>query len=351
MIRIPDLHQNKNTEPDNETNVYYNVRIDENNSNQKGSNGVPIASFKENRVEPILEDPSEYVLAIERFKVPAFDIPILLWEDNKYDVTLKFGATSITKILQFIPNSNVPDLYGDSIWNYQELLDSLNQALEDAYTDLKLAEPLAPPTEAPFVTYEASSQLFIFNAEQLYDVNGPPTIEVEFNADLAGLFSFRFFNQVQPYPSQFKIIIKNNYNNSTTINGKPYYSTYQQFITLSLWNSLASIVFETDTIPVSQELQPGQTNITRRIVTDFEPLESPNNREAFQFYPQGPLRYYDLESKYPLTSIDIRVSWLDRTGKSYPIYISSDNIVTVKILFRKRAEIIREINEREHSSE
>lgn len=336
MIRIPNLLEGKSQEPDRENNIYYNVRIDAQTSNETGANGLPAASFRENRVEPIIENPEHYELAVERFKVPGSTIPIFLWKENLYEVQMEFDGVVITNVLQFIPNGL--DLYGDAIWNYQEFLDSLNNSLTQAFIDMKAAKPLAPPTEAPFFTYDAPTKLFLFNAEKLYDDNGAvATIEIFFNTALSQLFSFQYFYESNL--DRVKLIPKDNGNNSAIINAKAYFSTPQEYTTLSLWNDLAQIVFDTDTIPVEQELQPGQTNVTQRIVTDFEPIETLNDRTSFQFFPQGPLRYYDLKSKYPMRSIDVKIRWVNKLGQTFPIYLDNDNAATVKLLFRKKQAV------------
>jgi hypothetical protein len=313
-----------------EDNIYYNIRI------TSETNGE-LAQYSENRVSPIIQEPSKYKLAVERFRIPAVNIPIMRWKPDFFKVTMSYAGTDITETLQFIPNSTDPDFYGDAIWNYQEFIDIVNKALSDAFTTIKGIHAGAPPTEAPFLTYEADTQLFTFNAEQLYDTTGPATINIYFNPELYLLFpSFPTFADHTGSPEkEYQIIVKNNFNNSTTINAKAYYSTKQEYTTLFLFNDLVSIAFETDSIPVTNEKEGDQRNVVKRLITDFEPLEDINNRQAFQYFPQGPLRYYDMNSVYPLSRIDLRVRWVDKNNESYPIYINKNEALTVKILFKK----------------
>ncbi len=316
--------------------VYYNIRI----SNDTGGNFSIPAVYSENRTDVILDNPNDYEVAVERFRIPGIDIPIMYWKDNKWSITLSYDGLDVTEFLQYIPTS-FPVFGSRDIWNYQEFLDSTNQALQTAYTALKTAKPGAPPTEAPFFTYDAPSQLITLNAEQTYDTtSGTPTIEFYMNQPLFVLFSaFENFNvqSLGDPQKSHRMTIKNNYNNTTTIGGKPYYSTKQSYSTLFLFNDLVSIVFETDTIPVNPEKQPAQTNVTQRIITDFEPLSSINDRTAFQYYPQGPLRYYDLKSDYPMKSIDIKVYWKDKDNVQHPVYVPADDTLSVKLLFRKKS--------------
>jgi hypothetical protein len=217
----------------------------------------------------------------------------------------------------------------------------LNTAFLNCFNDMKIAHPASPPTEAPFVTFDPETELFILNAEQLYneDVAGVPTIELWFNFALGSLFvAFQqFYDNIDQYKSG-RLIVKNNYNNQATINGKAYFSTKAEYSTLYLWNSLKSIVFQTNSIPVVPENNSGQTNQTQQILTDFQPLAAVNNRTAFQFYPQGALRWYDLNSNYPLKNIDMRVYWTDNYDKLYPIYIFQNEALTIKLQFRRKVK-------------
>lgn len=314
-------------------NVYYNVRISGSETNK--------AVFNETRVQPILDDPSKYEMAVERFYVPAIEIPIMIFRDGLWKVTLSYGGNDFTQDVVWIPNSQEPDFYGKSVWNYQEMLDMVNKAFSDAFTALKTVHSGAPPTEAPFITYEAETNLFIFNAEQLYDpvVAGAPTIEIFFNIRLFSLFnSFQNFESEELEPKAHRVIVKNNGNNKTNINFLNYYSTYGEWVTATNWNDLQSIVFKSSSIPVVPELEQARQNLTQQVITDFEPIQDINNRTAFQYYLQGPRRWYDLFSTQPMYNMNIYVEWKDRDGNYYPIYLADTETLTVKILFRRKYE-------------
>lgn len=312
-------------------NIYYNVRI-----TSETSGGL--ASFNETRSQPILDNPSNYEMAVERFYVPALNIPIMVFRDNYYFVGMKYGGNDYSTAIEFIPNSENPEPFGNVIFNYQEMLNAVNVKLVELFNDVKGDFPAAPPTEAPFITYEAESQLFTFHAERLYNetVAGMATIEIFFNTKLFRLFnSFQDFEQEEQEPFAHQILVKNNGNNETTLNSKPYYSTLGQWVTLYGWNDLQSIIFQTSSIPVVPEFNQSQTNETQQIITDFEPLPSVNNRSAFQFYPQGPLRWYSLKSNAPLYTLNLNVMWKSIDGTMRNIVIDDSEILTCKILFRR----------------
>ena len=324
-------------------NVYYNIRIV-----KKLQDRFTPAVYSVNRVSPIIDVPNDYELAVVRFSIPASNIPIMVWGNSPYDsktnpsskvdklsITLSYDGLDVTEILQFIPNTIGNDIYGNTIWNYQEFIDIINVALDNAFTTLKTAKPLAPPTEAPYMTFNAQSELCSLYAQQLYDTT-TTTILIYFNNPLYQFFpSFQAFGLDPSLPKAYQILVKDNKNN-TPISPVGYYVMLQEYTTLSLWNDFTTIVFETDTLPVEPEFQPSQNDTTRRIITDFEPLADINNRQAFQYFGSGWKRYYDLKSAYPLSSVDIKVYWEDRDGKLYPVYLGVDEALTMKILFRRK---------------
>ena len=110
----------------------------------------------------------------------------------------------------------------------------------------------------------------------------------------------------------------------------------QEFSTLFLWTDLFNILFETSSIPVSTENLSSQTNKTRRIMTDFEPLQDISNRSAIQYYPQGPIRYYDLESNQPLRRIDLNILLSNKEGEIFPLRLNSTDELSVKLEFRRK---------------
>jgi hypothetical protein len=343
---------------DDTNNVYYNIRIvNRGDPSAVGQSQFSQAVYNVNRTSAILENPNDYELAVVRFSLPASNIPIMVWGDQPYDkktnpsskvdkyvISMSFDGADVSKVLNFIPNSSGNDFYGDTIWNYQEIIDIINVAFLECFNDLKVLKPLAPPSSAPYMIYTATTRLCTLFAPQTYDIGNPaippappPTIQVYFNSALYTLFpSLPSFEQEELEPLSHQLIIKNNFNNSTTIGGTPYYFMEQEYSTLALWNDFSKIVFETDTIPVEPEYQPSQNDTTRRLITDFEPVEDINNREQIQYFGTGWKRYYDLRSHYPLKSIDIKAYWEDNDGKLYPIYIGSDEALTMKILFRKK---------------
>jgi len=337
-MSLVDAHHGNDSE-------YYNIRI--------GSvNGDQIARFGEERVTPILANPSQYELAVVRFSVPAQKLPIMFFRTGEekdgylpgeqYSVTMSFDGVDVTRQLIHV-NTEFPagtHLYGKpTVWAYNDFLESLNNAFDDVFADMKTAKPLAPPTAPPFMHFNHISKLFTLNAPVEYLTDGVvPTIEIFFNRELARLFDM-FQNRYHAENNNLKrwhYVVHDHILNHKTINGNDYLSMTQDDSTLYLWNELQSIQFQTSSIPVNPEFLSSQKNVTSRVITDFEPESTAPSREVIQYYPQGPLRFYDLKSSFPLSSIDLKVEWVDRKGVNRPVYVSEEDPLTVKLLFRKR---------------
>jgi hypothetical protein len=341
----------KRNEPDN---IYYNVKIDGVGEREN------TARFSETRVQAVLENPTEYELAVVRFSVPSRIVPIMFFRDGnpangytpeqRYTVTMSFDGVDETIQLSHIITELPKPLYGQpTIWTYASFIQSLNQALIECFANLKALKPAAPPTAPPFMSYFQTSERFSLYAPIEYDTDGPPTIDLYFNPELERLFDSMqiIYNRDEPDAKRFKYIIRSNNLNLTTHLGNPYYIMYQDSTSLFLWNEIQSLQFETNSIPVNPEYLSSQKNIIRRVITDFEPASNAPSAQVIQYFPQGPLRFYDLNSSYPLKQIDLNVSWIDRKGITRPIYVREEDPLTVKLRFRKKKLTIHVANDDE----
>jgi len=310
--------------------VYYNVNI----VNKDQPDGK-IAKFSENRVTPILQKPSDYNLCCVRFQLPSINIPILFFDNYSFSIRLERGAFSVSKPLIYVPNS-VTNTYAPKlpIYNYQDIVNSLNTALVAAKTDLDILDPAAIPFDAPFVTYDASTSLFDLNAESAgYENSLPTPIKIIYSAAL-----FTLFTNVQDFflnPSFTQIIVQNNFNNSYVYNLKPYLYMRQSQPSLELWSEISRVVILSNSIPIRQELQPTQDDVVKRVLFDFNVTGAPD-KGKITFFLQGPPRYLDLLSDYPLTQMDAEFTWQNAEGFSYPIYLNLNDSATMKIQFVKK---------------
>lgn len=354
-------------------NIYYNVIINnpmvKNLNDISGNNTSMRAEFIENRVQSILDNPSDYFLSIIRFEIPGANIPLFVMPHiinplNPLDVnftplqfTFTYNNVSFTRNLIYISNQpiNVPisptQFISDDnpyyyVYTYQHMIDMMNTTLLNCFNDLKIAFPLAPPSEAPYFIYNAETQLISLITQYNYSI--PNSISIGFNQNMGRFlrgFNFILINGLPTF------IIENTQNNAYAKPGgtiplpsfpPDYLETKQEFNTLQYWNSFKNIVFITGTIPVQAEYIPqlnGQgSNNFRPILTDFEPLlsEAGDARSVIQYFPQGPYRLVNMQSCTPLNKFDVSIYWQDQENNLYPIFISPGQSLSIKFLFTRK---------------
>lgn len=311
------------------THIYYNVRIQADLETRKH------AVFSVKRVQPILDNPSHYEVAVVRFSLPTTSVPLIVFEDNKYSVSLKIGANEYTEYLTWTPNSNV---YNEKyVYNIQDIIDFMNTAWATAFSNLNAGNVITS-TVPPFMSFSSETNLMTLHVPQTYLADG---IDVYANEELyLKINTFQDFYYETPTQGQlnYQFVIKDLFTNNITYNTIPYYTSTQQFATISAIQDLRQIQFITNNIPVNRELEGAQKNVTTNTLTDFEPIQENtfSGGGLLQFFPQGPLRYIDLLSKHPFSTIDLTINWVSKTGIVYPYYLQGEQSATIKLLFRKK---------------
>jgi hypothetical protein len=305
--------------------TYYNVSM----YNEEKSPAP--ARYSVSRNTDIIDYPSDYEIAVIRFKLPLYEMPIFIWRPNVLNLKLSYDSSEVIEPLIYISNGNYSSVYGDSIWSYQEFVIILNNALESAFNALKILEPTMPPSAPLFFIYNAALEKIELMAPTNYLAAMDTKLFVS-DVLLNYLMGFQTYTVAGTYNNQ--ILIKNNRNNTETYAGNPYYKMRQEFSTLALWSDFKLITFET-TIPVNAENLSGQQSITKTILTDFLPSDGIVDHQAIQYYPKGPIRWYSMNSTIPLRDITMTVKWLDIYDYEHILYISNSEALTVKLAFRE----------------
>lgn len=317
----------KDNDPDH---VYYNVIINNTGTTLKAAN------FSETRTFPILNKQSDYYLTVPRFSVPALAIPMFTFVDNTYSVTLQYNATISQTYLTYTSNNTGT---AKTIDSYQQMLDSINTAFQTSFTALGV---LPTATEAPYMIYEPSTQLFSLVAQKALVTDG---VSVYFNQALALLFPL--FNYIVTIPigsgtsgKDSKIVIQDQKNNSYLTN---YWKMDQSGPSFWSWPSWSGIVF-TGNVGTNKELYnsvttPGSNDFKLQI-SDFEidVLSAQDPKSLIVYAPAGPYRLIDMVQDSALVNFNLNVSYIDKlTGELTQLYLYPGQVLTVKILFRKKS--------------
>lgn len=342
-----------------EDHIYYDISL--NNVN----NAPLIAQLFDQRAQPLLQNPNKWHMSVVRFTVPTSYVPIFVWPDNggntpnntAYSVTITKAGVDYTTFLTYV-SQNLPAINTNPIYlfvySYQQFIDAINVALNTSW----IASGGVAPETPPYMIYDAKSGLCSIIAKYSF-ANSAGTYQIYFNNSL-----FLYFDNLKvqrlgaglPSGKDVLIYIQNNGNNDFTSHPPGYvlagapdsYIMTQEYNSLFLWNSVRSLVFGTNTIPVANEalnvknsdsLTTGST--FRKIMTDFEMnIQSgvSNNtlRSYVQYATQGEYRLIDLLSDSPLYTFDTQIYFQTKDLSLYPLYINKDESISMKIMFRNK---------------
>jgi len=317
-------------------------------------NKPTLCSFNNTRSDAIISKCSDYKVAVIRWNIPS-NFPLFLCPDQSelsrhYNVSLSFKTTTKTTSLIYI-DLNTGSPYPRSINFISQWVDMINIAYETCHNELKLAEPTYSALIPPTINYDSdsTSRISLYAPIEFVENNvNNAKIKIQNSAfilGLQGLSSSKNFVNVGDGITDITFIIHQTLTN--------YYKTslpypIQEFIIITseydsspAFNGLNSLIFETSSIPVVSELVGSGTQIIRRVLTDFfvGGSQSSTQGEVLSYYPDGPLRFYNLESDEELRTISVIPLIEFSNGEVFPIYIDSQQSWGVKLVFQRRSPL------------
>jgi hypothetical protein len=315
-------------------NIYMNVDINYDDPlviSNKGS-----AKFSVTRTSPIVHNANDYEISICRFSVPTANIPILFLDDTEYIFRLKTPTGEVNTVLT-IPVNTFNSTYGrQALYTYSQFVFSLNEQIAQQWAILPGA--LGPP---PSILFNSVTKLFTYYFPTTGWIGpGLSDFEMSFNEELFFLFGavpvFAFF-QTGTFNAFYNFVVNTTPANTETINGVDYAVIEQDYSTLATWAEFLKLRFTTNSIPVVSELDSSQTPVLSKVLTDFtiNVQDGGLDAQVVVYEPTGDLRFYSLESSNEIRQIDLGVEFLDARGRSYPVYLSPGETVSVKLLFRR----------------
>lgn len=368
--------------------VYYNIVIPFDQNNTMGTMGSP-AIYQEQLNQPIIFNPSDYYLAIQRFSIPTGNVPIFIPEIQPfpntdldktiYSVTLSYGGVPYQQFVEFSSTSPKAPMslpltalhpYADKtpyyyVFSYQVFLTMINEALATAFTQLGMLTGLPNNSLAPFFIFDPSTQKISLIAQGDFYLETVATpIEIYVNTPLFTFVSGipnEFYGNFLPNGEDYLLLVSNFYNNNGLVNYPPYnipvpapIGTFhpiimtQEYSTLVNWNSFQTLELTTNLIPIKQEFLPAVTDAGTAtgvlnsipILKDFVPLVDtlePAARTTVNFSADGPYQLINLTSTQPLSKFDMTVYWTDQFQNKYILDIPFNQNVTIKLVFIKKS--------------
>ena len=312
-----------------QNNIYYNLT-------HVNNTDIPIdANFNINRVDNILENPSDWVISIDEFKIPLYSIPLFQFNENEFSITLEYDGASVTEFLIYIPSGTGAIPVSGAIWDYQTFIRSTNIAFKKCYDALKILKPLMPANEPPFITLKEN--LLTLNAEEFYRSDLATPTNIFFNKKM-----YDYFTNLPTFflsPDKIRYLINDTYTNGYIRGALNYYAMTQNTESISNWQQLNQILLETATIPVNKELIGKETDVQIQVISDYIIQADVNRPLPVFFKALGPIRTSELVSNYPMTNIDLRVRWFSTRGTSDVVKINAGESYTLKIVFTRKTHL------------
>jgi len=370
-----NMHEKLHQDTPPPDNTYLDIKVSNN-----GEQRFVAMSFKQTKSESYVENPSLYYLSVIRWKVPAFDFPLMLFPIqndqsdpnlSQFSITLETSTDIFQYFLYFVPRTGAPKpdpIPANAIptqaqsnyyfvYEYQHVVDMVNHAFQMAHDNVT-GKPVG--SEAPFMLYSAEDSLFsIVAQESQYGVSvtpqppppATPTSEPTYDADIKIFFNYQlyeFFNGFnnKTFPEStatlgrdVQIIVQNLNDSNLYAPDNTKVVMTQDFTSTSFWSPVKQIIFNTSLLPIRNEYTSVSGNSYKKILTDFEPLNdaSTDLRDTLQYFPQGKYRLTDLIGTNPLYNVDLFVTWLDVNGNEYPAYVPPYQQFSAKLLFEKRS--------------
>jgi hypothetical protein len=332
---------------------YYNIKIA-----NLTNNTLKQASYNETRTSDIIEDKlSNWEVAVARFRIPSHEIPIFVFIDATYFLTLTDTAgADHTQALVYVPITNIPNTE-QFITSYNQWVDIVNNAFLAAWLAIPV---LIRPTVPPFILYDPITQLFSVYATSDYNsfFGQANKTQIWFNARLSEKFdtsTLQGFYQTLTNIKSFNVYIKTNGSNqiiagpTTFLNTTPasagvtYLQMTQEFKALFVMSDFDTLLLKCSKLPVVAEYNSsidGNADQFINMMTDFEPTfdNNFNNHSDFQYNPNV-YRWTSLFSNSKLREMDLSIFWRTVDGTIRPLLIGPQQEVSLKLVFRKKFHI------------
>lgn len=331
-------------------NIYYNVKIINNEMGQ-----AKLARYIETRLTPIIGDHArDYYCTVARFKVPSTSIPIFIYQTGDYKVTLTdTSGANWTVACQWVDNGSQTNY----VRSFDEWALSVTNGLQAAYD---LIPVMLQPTHPPFVLFNSESQLFVLYATSQYNATPNEAGKTQIWMNVGAFSKFESFTTFRGSPqsdkfanilvkidgtnqviADFKATTGPGLNCAPASDGVTYFAQTQEHRSLFLLSDFDTLVITSSSIPVSPEqfgsIEGVSSQEQSNVLTDFQPdLDNNVSTHGYFIYSPFVYRWFDVPSSASVSTLDLQIYWRDVRGALNPIYVYYNDVVDLKLLFKKK---------------
>lgn len=363
------------SDPDN---LYLNIRIN------RGGDSDPryytnVATYDIVQNNPIINNPSEYYLAITDYSIPLESIPLNIARvvPNQPNPNLMTSTLSLvvpsaipgqpdnvfTLNVEFIPTTTVnPPIQNQQfqvitsyyfIYTPLVLLNSFNQTLDALLSAASISLPVGI-RNAYFALEDGDFQKLVLVVPDYFVQNN---IRIAFNTEANNYFGgFSTFFNINSLTNRYTFLYYNTNNlcdelGKYDVNGS-YWKYIQQSYLLPQWSSLSKILIYTTSIPIRNQQSSSNNRLAPDLLSTLPLLfvDIPDYNTISQagtyayFIPGAQYQLVDLISETPLRKIQINIAWMDHNGEVFPLYLQPYNSCNLQIGFFKKSLYNQNVN-------
>ena len=299
---------------------------------------------------------------IDRFCLSGQSIPMLIWKDDFYYVTLSYNGVPISAPLLYnsVSDQGPNQLIPQGIFSYQQIALILNAALSTAFDQLQIAvAPALNATTAPFVVFNTTTQNYQLYADSaFYDETISTPVFIYYNSVLYYLFNnylSQFIGENTVSRKDIRIAVRNMGANTNVqiIGGVTYDIMSQEYSNTGAINQVQLISIYSNTMGITPELTTASNTGPNLVNTDFSSGGIPITNLIADFSPNfgnaDPAQIRSIITYLPAyrrlhnrnlvnssNTADIQVYWSNAQSVQFPFYIEPNSAMTIKFAFLKR---------------
>jgi hypothetical protein len=339
---------NKNS---TDSHVYVDINLPQIGISRPANEDSSLAIYESTNSSPIIENPDDWHLIIERWSIPGYLLPAYIWpapgsgEDVR--VQLRYGAEIVTVSGIFTSLGELTPAQEEYyyVYEYQHLLDMINTALASAHAALATKPVGSLP---PFFTYDESGRFRLYGEKAYYDTNLATPIEVLVSPEIWRVMPFLEYNTNTQTNNEFwQILIKDNKNNRDNIDSVDYYYSRQEADGSAYMNPVQKIIFTTNSIPIRSTYTSinnsntiNSNSNTFPILSDFviDDLQGLDHRKNLVYDARDYNRKIDLLGNTPIYNISISIYWLDYKNRLRLVRVANNDFANIKLLFMQKTQ-------------
>lgn len=348
-------------------NVYLNLQLKGGESPNRYTPHIR-AGFDQTFTESILQKSEDYYVTLVTASIPTHSIPLAIFNaiksgptqnnsnlssfvltlgyNNDYYAANVLFIPSSTKLAPSPPSSNAPTYkqYADAyynIYNYNQLCRMINNTLSSIYSTFFGVHGSINGlliTDAPYIIFDDDTNKFCLIYEKKFVGSGISLYYNDlFDIKFGGFDSYWYGSSGNDRDWSFNFIDSNNNEYDTN-----HFCNKQQYVSSNTWQTVNQLLFistsmrtRAEWIGFNDSTQATVGSILFSLNPSFDTLNEQKSKQTYT--ASGNYRLVDIMGTSHLNTVNISIYYTDNDNNTYPLYLSSLETATIKLLFVKKS--------------